>query len=174
MATLKTTNGHDFEVDDNLADYVSKFNWHMEFRPSGQVYIAANICGRKVRLHRFLRVLFGSYCVDHIDRNGRNNKLENLRICDTSGNAINKVFENQTGFRGVFQNSKNSWSASLLKKGKRFTRRGFKSPEEAAKAYDEMALEHHGEYAVLNFRKTPGLSFDETKKINRKGVDLNG
>lgn len=44
-----------------------------------------------------------------------------------------------------------TWSVALMVNGKRFRKNGFRSEEEAAKAYDKLALEHRGAKAFLNF-----------------------
>lgn len=55
-------------------------------------------------------------------------------------------------YLGVSLNKRlGTWSAELMANKKRFRRRGFHSEEEAARAYDKLALEHRGTKAFLNF-----------------------
>lgn len=44
-----------------------------------------------------------------------------------------------------------TWSVALMVDGKRFRLNGLRSEEEAARAYDRLALEHRGTKAFLNF-----------------------
>lgn len=58
-------------------------------------------------------------------------------------------------YLGVNLNKRrNTWSAELMVNGKRFRLNGFDSEEEAARAYDQLALEHRGTKAFLNFPPT--------------------
>lgn len=50
-----------------------------------------------------------------------------------------------------FHKQSNNWSVALMVDGKRFRLNGLHSEEEAARAYDRLALEHRGAKAFLNF-----------------------
>jgi hypothetical protein len=63
-----------------------------------------------------------------------------------------KIAKNNTsGFKGVcWQSRIKKWQVSCRVKGRRF-HDWFSSKEEAAKAYDKMAIIAHGDFAKLNF-----------------------
>lgn len=97
-----------------------------------------------LRLHKF--ILDTSELVDHVNRNGLDNRRENLRVVTVSQNHANRrMFKNKrVPFKGV----------SLCKNLYRATCNGivigtFLTAIEAAKAYDQAAL-HFGEYAATN------------------------
>ena len=71
--------------------------------------------------------------VDHIDRDRGNNRIENLRITNKSGNAYNTGLEsrNSSGHKGVsFCKRDNKWRAFIRHKGK-FISKYCSSKEEA-------------------------------------------
>jgi hypothetical protein len=90
--------------------------------------------------------------VDHIDRNKKNNRIENLRPATKSQNAINSKMRstNTSGFRGVYWNGRRSkWHARLTIDNKVKHLGYFDSVEEASKKYQEICKLHFGEFSVL-------------------------
>ena len=93
---------------------------------------------------------------DHKNRNGLDNRKENLRIADRELNGFNCRMKsnNTSGFRGVnWSNSNKAWEAKMKLAGIRIHCGYFKSPELAAKSYDRAATKYRGDNAVLNFPK---------------------
>lgn len=59
---------------------------------------------------------------------------------------------NRTGYRGVYETSwGGTWFASIKQSGKSRYLGAFKDIESAARAYDQAALQLHGDRARLNF-----------------------
>ncbi len=149
------------EVDeDTYGKYLSEQH-KMRFL-KGYVYII-EMQGRKrvsKALHRLIMGVDASAdtLVDHIDRNPLNNKRENLRLATRSQNAANRTGRGSSQYVGVtkiFRTYKGKqytyWVAKITKDGKVVFQKNFKNEEQAARAYDEHAKIHHGEYANLNF-----------------------
>ena len=86
-------------------------------------------------------------CGDH---NGLNNQRSNLRPCSqgqNNGNSRQRV--GRSGFRGVYLKKETlRWAACISPHRHLGT---YSTPEEAARAYDEAAIERFGEFATLNF-----------------------
>lgn len=108
------------------------------------------------RMHRFILGVKNDddRQVDHIDRDGLNNTRLNLRLCDNSSNMANrgKCKNKKTSiYKGVsWSKMMNKWWARIQKNKVGIGIGFFDFEEDAALAYNEMALELHGEFAVLN------------------------
>ncbi len=81
--------------------------------------------------------------IDHINGNGLDNRIENLRRATRQQNAQNVPMhcDNELGFRGVSR-SRDKFVARI--QGKRLGL--FSSPEEASAAYEAAAKEIYGEF----------------------------
>jgi len=114
---------------------------------------------RQVLMHRFILGLSDPRVfVDHRNRNGLDNRRSNLRIADDCTNQANTKIrsDNTSGYRGVRHNA-GKWVAQIkIDRQWKYLGR-FKTPEEAARAYDAKAVEVFGEFVTLNFPEA-GLS----------------
>ncbi len=71
--------------------------------------------------------------VDHIDRNPKNNKLENLRLVTRQQNSINKL---DHALKGVhYRKDRNKFSAQIKVNGIKTHLGNFDTAEEARAAY---------------------------------------
>lgn len=122
-------------------------------------YLQGSVLSIKFQLHRLAWFYHYGYhpngCIDHIDGDKKNNKIENLRIADKSQNAANRGPQknNKSGFKGVHwcQRSK-KWVACLKKNRKAIFVKYFKSKLEAVEAYDAAHLAAFGDFAKPNLR----------------------
>lgn len=92
-------------------------------------------------------------CVDHINRNRNDNRLANLRWCTHSQNMGNSMYSRCTasGYKGVMKvNNATTWNMVITVDDKRIYKCGFRTAEDAALAYNEMAKKIFGEFALLN------------------------
>jgi hypothetical protein len=141
------------EVD--FAD-VSQWNW-CAMRVRGTWYAArgrtTDDAGGKtapVLMHRYL---LGEPAeeIDHCDRDGLNNRRENLRKVTHAQNGMNSLSrKGSSRFKGVARTS-GRWRASIRSSYKTIHLGGFDTEDEAARAYDEVARRLHGEFARVNF-----------------------
>ena len=163
MKTIPLTKGLVTIVDDDDYERVAEFKWHAAVRRK-TVYASRDLwpSRQKVLLHRWLLDAPRDMEVDHRNGNGLDNRRENLRLATRSQNLIN-CRPNRTNkgsrFRGViWHKAAAKWAAQIstgrrLENGKReHLHLGlFLDEVEAARAYDRAALQHHGEFAVINF-----------------------
>lgn len=160
MKEIPLTHGYITIVDDEDYEYLSQFKW-WAMKKGNYIYAErSNYCNKTkksnhMKMHReIMKVTDKSILVDHIDRNPLNNQKSNLRLCNKQQNAANskKRKGGSSKYRGVSLcwDRKNRYIARLYYKGRNYHLGRFKTEIEAAKAYNEKALELYGEFANLN------------------------
>ena len=111
---------------------------------------------KKIWMHRLILDLDSDdkRLSDHINHNGLDNRISNLRTCTPQQNQQNQRLQinKSSRFKGVcFRKRTRKWRAYIQTK-KTFKSLGcFKTEELAALAYDMAAIREHGEFAHLNF-----------------------
>lgn len=106
-----------------------------------------------IRMHN---VITGWDRVDHVNRNGLDNRRANLRPTTHALNAANTATSprNTTGYRGViWHKAAHKWMAQLGGTASHVYLGLYDTAEEAAIAYDLAAAETWGDHARLNFPK---------------------
>ena len=87
--------------------------------------------------------------IDHIDGDGLNNRIDNLREATIHQNGWNakRNARNKSGFKGVsFNTEKNKWRAAIHVHGKTKLIGYFSTPEAAGEAYKKEAAILHGDF----------------------------
>ena len=147
---IKLTQGYEAEIDFSDWWKVQGYNWCANINPN-VVYAIAWRNRKAVYMHKLIRPNDGM--VDHIDGNGLNNHMENLRPATRQQNGMNNATAvGESGYRGVKRHGP-YWRASVDANGKRHHAGTYNTPAEAAKARDILAKQLHGEFAVLNFEE---------------------
>lgn len=157
MKEIQLSKGKVALVDDEYFTALSNYKWHA--MKDGQNWYACMTIGSKnhqkrLMMHRVILQLEDPTIVcDHIDGDGLNNQKLNLRKCSNQENGRNRRVNrtNSTGYKGVlFKPARKMYQASINVNGKFIFGGHFPNAIEAAKRYNELALEHHGEFARLN------------------------
>lgn len=104
-----------------------------------------------IRMHTLIT---GWDYVDHRNGNGLDNRRANLRPANDSQNSMNRArrSDNTSGFKGVRRLDSGRWGACIQVGGVKVWLGVHETPEAAARAYDDAALTHFGEFARLNFQ----------------------
>lgn len=116
-----------------------------------------SIDGRRYSQHSIIYLYHHGYIpdlIDHADRDHLNNRIENLRECDRSGNAANSGPKavGSSMYKGVARRGDGKkWVAAITKDYKSIHLGNFENEHDAAMAYDKAARELHGEFAYTNF-----------------------
>jgi hypothetical protein len=119
----------------------------------GKRYIRLNVCGEQIYLHQAIFLMHHGYlpkCIDHINGNSFDNRIENLREANQSLNTANSVISkaNTSGYKGVvWRKDTNKWMAQISKNKKHYNLGSFEKIEDAAKAYKIAAEKFFGEFA---------------------------
>jgi len=141
---------------------VAGYKWHC----TGMGYAARSVWDpvkrrnkEMIYLHRVVAGTPKGLATDHIDGNKMNCVCSNLRVVDQRQNIYNQGLNRRstTGYRGVSQMkaSKSLYRAYIGIGGRQKHIGCFKTPEEAALAYNEKAIELWGAYARLNVVRKP-------------------
>jgi hypothetical protein len=138
-------------VDDIDSTSVNLYDWRLQ-EVKHCSYAVAAINKKPVLMHHYL--LGNTNRTDHRDGNGLNNCRSNLRSATHQQNMQNSRKHKMTTsskYKGVYWDvAKQLWVAKIICNGIRY-RKMLHSEIEAAKIYDAMAIELHGEFACINF-----------------------
>lgn len=155
MKEIPLTQGKVAIIDDADYEAVSKYIWYADIRTKKRAENCYARTGRNshtIMMHRLITGAPKGMDVDHINRNGLDNRRSNLRVCSRSNNNANTGPQrnNKFGYKGVWA-KKNKYRSCIHANNKTIHLGYFDTPEEAARAYDAKAKEIFGEFALLNF-----------------------
>lgn len=116
-------------------------------------YAQAMVNGKTTYMHQL--VLPGAAEVDHINRDGLDNRRENLRECTHGQNIAHAEFPPpKSGYRGVTRHTKGKrakpYQARIKVRGRTISLGYFATAEEAAEAYNQGSRKFFGEFGFQN------------------------
>lgn len=121
---------------------------------SGRGYLVVAFEGHTYFAHRVAWALHYGDCpehIDHINGDGTDNRIANLRRCSqTTNNQNMKPRKGASRFKGVTRwNNRGCayWRARIVVDGREQSLGYFKTEDEAAAAYRDAAARHFGEFA---------------------------
>lgn len=147
MKCIPLTQGKKALVDDADYDWLTALgSWHFDryakrvTRKEGVVY-----------MHRLIMGATEGY-IDHVNGDKLDNRRSNLRVCTQQQNIHNSQGrKGSSNYKGVsWDKTRGKWKACIGINYKRIQIGRYPTELEAAIAYNQKALELHGEYAVLN------------------------
>lgn len=142
-------------VSDVDYERVSRYSWSKCAQKKDRFYIHANINGKFVYLHRFIRNARAGELVDHRDHNPLNNTRRNLRVCNNSQNLANsRKRKSAQNYKGIYRRmdlKATPWTAEITSNRKHLHLGYFRTKKLAAAAYDRAARKYHGKFALTNF-----------------------
>lgn len=152
MKKIVLTRGFVALVDDEDYERAAQYPWFAcPRRYTCYARSRLRSSGPMVYLHRFVLQAEQGEQVDHISGDGLDCRRANMRLTDDTGNRINTVYATGTsGYRGVTA-MPCGWQAKVTLRNKSIYLGVYRTPEDAARAYDVGARLHHGEFAITNF-----------------------
>jgi hypothetical protein len=119
----------------------------------GARYRYVGLCGKIFLEHRIIFTMFNGHPVnevDHINRNKRDNRKENLRAATRRENSINQGLssKNTSGIKGVSYSQRDKkWRAQITINGILNHLGSFNTKEAAGRAYAKKFSETYNEFA---------------------------
>lgn len=156
MKLISLTQGYSAMVDDSDYEWLNRFNWQYSKVDTLEYASRRAVKGKKYTLgmHREIMKTPKGMHTDHKDGNGLNNQRNNLRICTASQNIMNSKISsnNSSGYKGVYwQKNLKKWMVAIKINRQSIYLGYFTDKKEAAKKYDQKAIELFREFARLNF-----------------------
>ncbi len=158
---IKLSSGHIVLVDKEDYDLISEHRWYLSnIRLKIPYAVTGNLKrynGKRLRMHRLIMNAGPNQFIDHVNRNGLDNRRCNLRFCTRAQNNQNSYIpKGVSKFKGVsWAKSRTIWEARIGVNHRLIFIGYFENEIEAAEAYDKAALKHFGEFARINFPKEP-------------------
>lgn len=160
---IPLTRGRFAKVDPAYYPWLAQFRWHAKVNRDA-VYavrtVQHNGRSRRILMHRMIMDTPDHLVCDHVNHDGLDNRLANLRNCTVEQNNANRR-KRATGhgpraatsqYLGVaWDRRRQKWVAYVKKHGRQKNLGLFDVEEDAARAHDTAARTLHGPFAHLNF-----------------------
>jgi AP2 domain len=163
---LPLPEGYTVLIDDADQMLVAGFPWRvLQTDNSDLLYAHAWNNRMHLYMHRLILGAGPREQVDHWNGCGLDNQRHNLRSAAYPQNRANQGKQlsrsgrmSTSRYKGVcWDRNRNRWMASIHVNGKTRSLGRFDDEELAARAYDESAIEHWGQFARLNFPVDNGV-----------------
>ena len=193
---IENRKGQQFECYIDSADYalVETYHWHVVGGGKRGLYVATTIPVRGGKRKQKLLLMHNLLLpeikqidqkhrkgkrIDHVDRNGLNNRRNNLREATATQSSQNRQYTeaNQRLQSSPFRGVRNTggklrpFEARIYANRKRIILGHFKSEVDAARAYNDAALKHFGQFAPMNDIKplfNPEMTALIVEQLNEK------
>lgn len=111
----------------------SNYKWTITEYMGNTRYVKSIINGVNTGLHRFVMNAHDGEVVDHINRNGLDNRKQNLRIVTRSENSVNSKTRSKTGEKNIY-NHNGKFQVQIIRNYKRVYNKSFSTISEAVEA----------------------------------------
>lgn len=146
VAYVRLSQGLEAIIDASDAELIGAFNWFAMPRPHTNYAFAnkekANGKRCALLMHRLIMGESSNLFVDHINRNGLDNRRCNLRFATPQQNCANSTTrrDNKSGVKGVgWRKDRQKWRAQITVNGRSKSLGHYDTRDEAANAYKAAA-----------------------------------
>jgi len=181
---IQLTRGQYAIVDPERYEELAKYKWHVSWSRGGK-YAVRPVRSKKggkyrqtiVRMHRVIIGAREGEIVDHINHNGLDDRIANLRIATPRQNNWNtrkRRCNCSSKYKGVhWSREMRKWRARIKFNGRTILIGDYDDERAAARAYDVKARELFGEFAWLNLAAGPGVGRRQKlrKYIRKRLID---
>lgn len=149
---IPLTQGKMAIIDTSKLDLVDGVNWYfLPYSNTGYAGTRLTEEGKKklIRMHRVIVDAPNGQEVDHINGDGLDNRVENLRLVNRHQNQRNskKRRDNSSGLKGVYFDKKSGkWRAKIRVNGYQKSLGLFLSKDDAYDAYCSASKKYHGKF----------------------------
>jgi hypothetical protein len=156
MKTIELTQGLKTTVDGDDFEIMSTSKWCAMKHGRGGAYAVRwnRKAGKHEYMHRVIMNPGKGFDVDHINGDTLDNRRENLRVCSRAENVRNRAKTKRktlSKYKGVcWHKGRNIWVSYICYNHKTTHLGAFAREEDAARAYNEKAIELFGDFARLN------------------------
>ena len=148
---IRLTKGRYAIVDCEDFKRLSSFKWYLSDTGSNR-YAVRTHRRRNIFMHRFIMKSPPGSIVDHINRNGLDNRRSNLRIVTNRQNCWNSsrgINVGSSKYKGVRWSSKDGkWRSTIRHNGRKVHLGNFDDETSAARAYDAAAKSYRGKSKI--------------------------
>jgi len=142
-------------IDTEDVQKVRDYKWHIHLDFKRKAISQVMACPKHKQKSIFIHnVVTGNVYSDHIDSDVFNNRKSNLRECKNRHNDNQKNMsphrDAKIPYKGVDEPNRGRFRARIMCDGECMVIGYFDTPEKAALAYNEKAVELHKEFAKLN------------------------
>jgi hypothetical protein len=137
-------------VDNDIHDFLEQFSWWCDsygYAITGSKLLDVPL---GTRMHRLIMKAPRAAHIDHINGNPVDNRKSNLRLVTHQQNAWNAKPTRNRQYKNIINKGKGKWYATIHQNNQVMKEGPFKNADEAARAYNELAVKYRGEYARLN------------------------
>jgi hypothetical protein len=171
MKEIPLTRGQFAIVDDELFDDLSRQRWQAQWHTCINSYYASHQFPQdngkrpRVTMHRYITGAPEGTCVDHINGNTLDNRVENLRLVTARQNCQNRHTEKSSIYPGVTRLRRcNRWQSAIRIDGQKVYLGIYADETDAFKAYI-LACEESGfetklmldKFCIINVTKVQSL-----------------
>lgn len=157
---IRLTQGKYAIVDPENYERLNRKKWYA-VKEGRSFYAVRNVTinhkKRPEQMHRVLMKAEAGQFIDHINHNGLDNRIANLRPVsrtENNWNARKREGKCSSKYKGVCRLKVNKkWQSRIQVNGKSIFLGVFEEEIEAAKAYDTAARKYYGDFAYTNFPK---------------------